>query len=614
MISTSELDKIFADLEAFRGNGREDLHFDSRDRGNYGAYSWEGTRGMLRRADPVGLAEAMLLQEMVEATLHGSKVVLHRLLREEGFLDHLKQILLIKERVTGLIAGRDEALRMKVTTALASISSDFGEPSAREVAICLRDAIYCTDAGLKLRWLVCDGTPLSGPVPLAEEVRQFGSIAEFIDALRVEMPFGAHLARIGRDFTAIGIKQPGRIAYLSSLGIDTRSGQTAEDRAHGTHMAEAFDLDTAVQRYPEWVKVSGGHGYGSTVVTTGATDHQMHRLSLVPRDRLIWFAMTVELAVQRMAQTRAEDVCLTEALGNVLPGERTSNLPAVIKPNFVIDTLTVEGMLDTLDLSEWEMRFLAPALERLTADTFLPQGAGLAGFRLDRREPCLWPADIGSMMSLSQREDIRENAVRFTTVGTDWVGSKAEIDDARKIIFGRNLVNYLLAWGNREFAALWGQSREWFTERLKRNLPAALSHPSVYLVGIDHYAGSRVNLYHQSPRHKTYNPRCYFNPKSQVTHSLLVHPDTSEDLVGVLGLESEADLPERLRGWRRKLGWSTTDRHSRGTPYGTTERWDFRRRFAGSQRTPSFEGVIRVNEKNCDISKVQPFEYARDDD
>lgn len=613
MISTSELDKIFADLAAFRGNGRDDLHFDSRDRGNYGAYSWDGTRGMLRRADPVGLAEALLLQEMVEATLHGSKVVLHRLLREEGFLDHLKQILLIKQRVTQLIAGRDEALRMKVTAALASISADFGEPSAREVAICLRDAIYCTDTGLKLRWLTCDGAPLSGPVPLAEDVRQFGSIAEFIDALRVEMPFGAHLARIGRDFTAIGIKQPGRIAYLSSIGIDTQSGQTAQDRAHGTHMAEAFDLDTAVQRYPEWVKVSGGHGYGSTVVATGATDHRMNRLSLLPRDRLIWFAMTVELAVQRMAQTRVEDVSLTEALVNVLPGERTSNLPAVIKPNFSVDTLNIEGMLDTLELSDWERRFLAPSLEGLAAETFLPQGTGLVGFRLDRRVLCPWPSDFGGL-PFSQREDIQENAVRFTSVGTDWVGSKAEIDDARKVIFGRNLANYLLAWGNREFAALWEQSREWFIERLKSNLPAAVSHPSVYLVGIDHYAGSRVNLYHQSPRHKTYNPRCYFNPKSEVTHSLLVHPDTSEDLVGVLGLDGEADLPERLQGWSRRLGWTTTDRHSRGSPYGTTERWDFRRRIAGSERTPSFEGVIRVNEKNCDISKVRPFEYPKDVD
>lgn len=614
MISTAELDKVFTDLEAFRGNGREELHFDSRDRGNYGAYNWEGTRRMLRRADPVGLAEAMLLQEMVEATLHGSKVVLHRLLREDGFLDHLKQILLIKERVTGLIAGRDEALRMKVTTALASISSDFGEPSAREVAICLRDAIYCTDTGLKLRWLVCDGGPLSGPVPLAEDVRQFESIAEFIDALRVELPFGAHLARIGRDFTAIGIKQPGRIAYLSSLGIDTHSGQTAQDRAHGTQMAEAFDLDTAVQRYPEWVKVSGGHGYGSSIVTTGDTDHQMNRLSQLPRDRLIWFAMTVELAVQRMAQTRAEDVCLTEALGNILPGERTSNLPAVIKPNFAIDTLTLERALETLELSEWELRFLAPALDGLSADTFLPQGPGPVGFRIDRREPCLWPVEFGGSLSFSQREDIQNNAVRFTSVGTDWVGSKAEIDDARKVIFGRNLANYLLAWGNREFAALWEQSREWFVERLKSNLPEALNHPSVYLVGIDHYAASRVNLYHQSPRHRTYNPRCYFNPKSQVTHSLLVHPDTSGDLVGVLGLQGEADLPEQLRGWSRKLGWSTTDRHSRGSPYGTVERWDFRRRMAGSERRPSFEGVIRVNEKNCDIGKVLRFEYAKDVD
>lgn len=613
MISTSELDKVFADLEAFRGNGREDLHFDSRDRGNYGAYSWEETRGMLRRADPVGLAEAMLLQEMVEATLHGSKVVLHRLLREDGFLDHLKQILLIKERVTGLVAGRDEALRMKLTAALASISSEFGEPSAREVAICLRDAIYCTDTGLKMRWLVCDGAPLSGPVPLAEDVRQFENIAEFIDALRVELPLGAHLARIGRDFTAIGIKQPGRIAYLSSLGIDTQSGQTAQDRAHGTHMAEAFDLDTAVQRYPEWVKVSGGHGYGSSIATTGATDHRMNRLSLLPRDRLIWFAMTVELAVQRMAQTRAEDVSLTEALVNVLPGERTSNLPAVIKPNFSVDTLTIEGMLDTLELSDWERRFLAPSLKGLAAETFLPQGMGLVGFRLDRRVLCPWPSDFGGL-PFSQREDIQENAVRFTSVGTDWVGSKAEIDDARKVIFGRNLANYLLAWGNREFAALWEQSREWFIECLKSNLPAAVSHPSVYLVGIDHYAGSRVNLYNQSPRHKTYNPRCYFNPKSEVTHSLLVHPDTSEGLVGVLGLDGEADLPERLRGWSRRLGWSTTDRHSRGSPYGTTERWDFRRRIAGSERTPSFEGVIRVNDKNCDISKVRPFEYPKDVD
>lgn len=611
MICTSDLDAVFKDLSTFRGDGRGPVIFDTRDRGNYSEYGWPKTSEMLRRADPSGLAEALMLREMVEATTLGSKVPLAQVLREDGFVEKLQAIVAIQTRLDTLIGGLGESLMTHLSGALATVSESFGAPTSREVAICLRDAIFCLDSGLTLRWLECTDTPMAEHVPLAEDIRQFPDTVAFVDALRTTLPFGAHLARVGTDFTAIGIKQPGRIAYLSSLGINLHSGQMEQHRAHNALMAEAFDLDTPVQRYPQWLATKRREG-SETPMIVGADTHAMNRLAALPRDRLIWLAMVVEMAAKRMSEAKPADVQLAEALANALPERAASVLPVIFKPNWQAASLTLEEMVASLGFSEWESRFLQPAWEGLSPDVFLPESPHLAGMRLDTRVPCRYPKDFESGMSFSEAEDARRHSVPFVRVASDWVGSKAEIDAARREVFGQNLANYLLSWGSLRFEKLWEDRRAWFSDLLRQNLEHAIRQSCVWVTSLDHYT-SGVNIYNQSPQHKGYRPRCIFNRKSEVTDSLLVHPDSAAELVALLGLRSEAALPEELHGWTRQQGWATAPRSKPG-PYGTLERWGFRRRGFGSERKTVFEAIIRVNRNNVDISSKTTRPHDSDAD
>lgn len=99
MISAKLLDNTFKRLEGFRGSDTPLIIFDSRDRGNYGAYEWDRTVEMLRKHDPTGLAEGLLLLEMCEATINGSRVELSRVLREEGYLERLSEIISIQKEI-----------------------------------------------------------------------------------------------------------------------------------------------------------------------------------------------------------------------------------------------------------------------------------------------------------------------------------------------------------------------------------------------------------------------------------------------------------------------------------------------------------------------------------
>lgn len=82
VISETKLQQLAQSLQDYRGNGRDEVLFDTLDRGNYGGYHWNKHVQMLQEADPSGLFTRMLLAEMVEATIVGSKVKLDRVLRE----------------------------------------------------------------------------------------------------------------------------------------------------------------------------------------------------------------------------------------------------------------------------------------------------------------------------------------------------------------------------------------------------------------------------------------------------------------------------------------------------------------------------------------------------
>ena len=78
MISYTLIRRVSEDLENLRTSGA--LLFDTRDAGNYGPYHIQQTWEMLERNEPTGVAAALLLAEMVDATLRLSKVALPRVL------------------------------------------------------------------------------------------------------------------------------------------------------------------------------------------------------------------------------------------------------------------------------------------------------------------------------------------------------------------------------------------------------------------------------------------------------------------------------------------------------------------------------------------------------
>jgi hypothetical protein len=81
-IPFDKLHLIAASLEKYRQSGL--LKFDGRDAGNYHVSCWNDQAALLEAADPTGLALAMLLAEMIEATIKGSLVKLERIPDPEG--------------------------------------------------------------------------------------------------------------------------------------------------------------------------------------------------------------------------------------------------------------------------------------------------------------------------------------------------------------------------------------------------------------------------------------------------------------------------------------------------------------------------------------------------
>jgi hypothetical protein len=576
-ISFATLDRIAAELAAFRKDGGSKnplVLFDSRDHGNYGDYYASDTTTMLRKHDPTGLADGLLLNEKIEATISGSKVQLSRVLREGGYIGELCRILELKRDLMAQIAAPMAALTEYLASCLQSINIDIPAPTSREVALCLRDAIYCIDKGMSLRWLQCDSMEMPPHLPISPVINQYPNIVAFTDDLRTVLPFGAHLARIGRDYTAIGLKHLGKIAFMSSMTINLHTGNMEEQLVGGNHMAEPLDIDHAVARYPRWVTTQRGgssRSMGDQITVHGADSHEINHISLLPTDRLIWLAMTVEIASQQMAGTAPSSIELAESVTRALPEHSAANLPMVITPNWTAEDLTVEGMFDSLGFTDWERNYLSPALKGMTVKHFMPEGPVL-GLMLDTGELVEWPAQFDSRFSYSDAARIKENAVQLISVSSSWVGTKEEIDKARRAIFAHNLAAFLMGWGNRRFLDECKRVKPWFDKHLRANIENALRHPCVIDRDKEFSVSGALHLYSQSPKHKTYNPRCFFDRKSAVHQVAYIFPQTSTDLVEILGLKRESELPSFLRYWRRDLGWTTVEK---GNQYNIHEKWCF---------------------------------------
>lgn len=587
MISYDLLQSVSEKLAAFRGDGRGDVLFDARDPGNYGDYHWDQTVDLMKANDPTGLALAMLVNEKIEATIDGSSVKLSRVVREKGFTDKLHAILDIKAEIDAVLAGPMAVFKNRVDALIAEVTPDFGESTTREVALSMRDAIYCMSRGMTLRWVQCDPDVPNLPVSLQTDIAILPTLADFVQALKYQLPIGVHLARIGRDQTAIGIKKPGRIVYMSSMSINVNTGSMLEDRGSSHHISETLDLDTLAQRYPKWFVRHDAIGFAPA----GYKDANITTVKQIPRDSIIWLAMMMELANQQMGRVDPAIVKLSESARMAIThgASERNTLPVPYTPSWVYQPPALAEVLNSLGLSEWELKFLAPALHEIDPLDFIPVSESTVGYHF-----------IEKRLTQSPDRVCHEWWIRFVSISEGIAGTQEEVQAVVRKIYQKNLANYLISWGNRTFAEHWRLDRQWFTDKLTDNalkaMDAACSH--VRLNGFERW--NVANVFKQSPKHKGFKPVCFITGKGDCDVKTHVYPQTDDDIVEVLGLASKDELPAYLHGWSRDLGWTTSDFFTDPHPGITDLRWYFACDKDGNSDDPesSYEGVIYFNSAN----------------
>lgn len=568
MIDYAALDRISDKLKAFRAD--PDLIHDARDRGNYHDDSAIKQFEMLKRSDNTGFAVGMMLNEMIEATIAHSTIRMSDLLRQEGFLEKMTRILSLKQMVEALVGDATLNFQDRLEELIGKVSPDFGRPTTREVACCLRDAVYGLDRGLTIRWLRFDEVGSNGPVGIHDQVIMCPTLADFTDQLKGQLPFGCYLAKIGGSFTAIGIKKPGRIVYLSSMSVSHNTGQMEQNG--NPSLVEDLDLTTPGYRYPDWRTYKR---VGDTYQVDG--DSGILNLADLKRDTLIWLAMVTELASQEMAKVEPGTIRLTESVRLAITnGEQIAKLPVLYRPNWTLNKPTLPHMMQTLGFHEgWLRTFLAEAIEGLDADTFLPVGEERGYFMIDTKvfEPI---SDIEKMGPTKENEMYKRGA-RFTAVSTGIAGTEEEVELAVKTIFGRNLASYLFKWGNQRFKSLWLQDKDWFIKLVTKNAEKAIDMASTKIYSSENPPrenGTGISsIYAQHPKRQGFSPLCFFDRKSPVDAIAVVSPQNAVDLCMALGLKSTAKLPTYLHEWSRLLGWSTGRKHSGLQPLGVTDRW-----------------------------------------
>lgn len=599
-------------LEALRTSGM--LVFDTRDYGNYSTYSLAETWALLEKEDPTGIAAGLLLAEMLEATLHLSKVKLPRVLLEQDFIEQLKALLVMRKQLADVTDAPRGELITRLSEGLRSISDTFGTVDRRELAICLRDALYSLSQGLTLRWVACNPeAPVSTHLPLANHVEQHATVAEFVEALRDHRPFGVYLGVIGpRLQTVIGIKQACGTAYLSSGFIDTNNGQMAEHRATNYHMAEALDLDKVTERYPEWHKLRPARSSG-TAHELQVTELPALTLADLPRDRVLWLALVAEMARQRMGQLAPQQPPLAETLTRALPAPATT-LPAVIR-NWSLRTPTLAEAIEALKLTPWVRKQCAGAWKNLTAEDFLPQGNSTMGMVLATGELVPWRDSSSCWGYPGGYDQFAAQHVALCPVSSGLVGTQSELEAARRTILLRNVQAYVTAWVNERIVMFWlTEGQAWFKAQLGRRISEALGDPCTRIQRSD---GPLVTHFcKESTKHKTFHARCWFNAKLVPDLWAVIKPENSADLTRLLGLASETELPEILQGWERlpnqqlqgtqRIYWAWNKLHD-GYVYERAERLKIGRGVP----TEGFM-VAKVSLNTASVPGLQPTPIRRD--
>lgn len=602
MIPLALLSTIAEQLTAFRSDGRELVLFDTRDKGNYSNFYWEETWEMLSKADPTGFSLALLINEMIEATINGSKVELSRILREDGFIAKLAVILGYKDALMEVLDAPMQTFMHRIESILNTVSPDFGAPSSREVALCMRDAIYCVEKGMSMRWIQCEPGFENHSIGLQPDVVIAPTIAQFVEDLKYALPNGVHLARIGYDNTAIGIKKPGRIMYMSSLKMNASLGGMKQEDHSSENLAEKFDLSGFAHRYPKWVDKSWQSSQVKHV------DAKMLKVADIGRDSLIWLVMMMELASQEMGRVDPGTIRLSESARLALSHDSIvrSTLPVPYKPNWTIEAPSLPEMVASLGLSPWELKFVAEALEGVDPLEFMPISSKTVGMSLASKKLIPMP---DSRSNLHEYNDAKK-VVQFTSIDEGIAGTEEEVREFVNTIYRVNLADYLITFGNQKFMLLWKQDTEWFKEKLTSNVMAAMDAPSTKVYNLDHDYDrwSAPKVYKQSPKHKGFRPLCFFQGKVECDVKSHVYPLNDLELAGVLGLSGVAELPEYLHGWSRKMSWATGTGVTQQNPALSDVRWFFGIDDDGYSDEPhsAYEGFIYFNSANHPAGANKP--------
>jgi hypothetical protein len=570
MISLTLLRSLSADLETFRSKAAKIVMYDHGLTGNYGNYEVEKIWNKLEAHDPTGFASALLLDEMIENVINGSDVRLSRVLREPGFLDKVNEVLTIKSKLAPYIDEPRATFVSRLAESLKAISPDDAAPSTLEVAVCMRDAIYAIDGGLKLRWMRCN-TAVGGDMALCHTVRHYKTMPEFIESLMSELPHGAHLACINGRFTVIGLKNPGRIAYLSTLSIDRHTGKYMQGESSQYNAAQ-FDLAKPAERYPNWNAPAARHDGAVAVV---GQEGVISKLSQLKRDQIIWLALVVEMTRQEMERTDATTIALTETMTNALAGANKTSLPA-LRVNYVMQTRSIAELFDSYGFNEWTRNFLQPAIDELTIDHMLPITNEPVSFRISAREHTRTLTQTELYGFPGGSEAYLMDYVSMHTISPSLAGTQAEVEEIRNWVLGRNLLSYLMAYMNTRFVTLFvTECFATFKKRIEKNLGKAILSNCARVTAFNNTPGG-VYFYKQSGKHKTYNPRCYFDEFATPTHTVFIEPINSAEIAEVMGLKSEKDLPEFIRGWVR-----TPDDERGFSEYGLRKEWAWNSLYKG---------------------------------
>lgn len=524
---------------------------DSRDHGNFSGSFFESKRDWMRQNEPTGLCEAALLLSMIDATISNITVRLSDVLMNAEFMTNATLILPVRKQIEDVFGARIAEFHNNVEQVLTNVKPGSSIPPHKEMAICLRDALHSIDVGLKLRWVQRDASAdLSRDFVLSKSVFQFDDAHAFLEFLRTDMPCGAHLVKVG-PFTAISFKQPGCIAFLSSMSINEHSGDYTES---GTvHAAKKYDFDQPTHRYPAWNALR----QKNTLTTENAASHLWGNLEEMASEHIMWLTMVVGMMNVRIRDLQPTSADRVESVVNALPSAaRAGTMLAVREPVWNAQEFSIEEGLNALGFTPWELAFFAPYLKDLTWEFFLPEGTG--DVQRDIPISPLW-TPTSSHVSM-------ERVAVFKPFNPNVVGTQAEVEHVRRTMFLKNLGVWVMACGTKSIRQLWIDLKPMFEERAEANLHALADLPFATLICSTEFSlQSTAMLYEQNSKRKTYSPLCKFDEKTPATHTLLLMPENSADIALMLGMK-EQDLPAWLIGWKRDTGTWSSDSKSRSYP------------------------------------------------